>query len=55
MDTHVIEMVDLVISVFMAVAPLSLIVASYIHIARPPSGSSPCRPTARLSPPVLPT
>nr|XP_020770439.1 olfactory receptor 2A12-like [Odocoileus virginianus texanus] len=33
-DTHVIEMVDLVISVFMVVAPLSLIVASYIHIAQ---------------------
>ncbi|KAM9691745.1 olfactory receptor 2A12-like [Dama dama] len=34
MDTHVIEMVDLVISVFMVVAPLSLIVASYIRIAQ---------------------
>ncbi|XP_043734054.1 olfactory receptor 2A5-like [Cervus elaphus] len=34
MDTYVIEMVDLVISVFMVVAPLSLIVASYIRIAQ---------------------
>ena len=34
MDTHVIEMVDLVISVFMVVAPLSLIVTSYICIAQ---------------------
>ncbi|XP_060975743.1 olfactory receptor 2A12-like [Dama dama] len=34
LDTHVIEMVDLVISVFMVVAPLSLIVASYIRIAQ---------------------
>ncbi|XP_004484065.2 olfactory receptor 2A12-like [Dasypus novemcinctus] len=33
MDTHIIEMVDLVISVFVVVAPLSLILASYIHIA----------------------
>ncbi|KAM5264973.1 olfactory receptor 2A12-like [Hipposideros larvatus] len=32
--THLIEMVDLVISVFMVVAPLSLIVASYIRIAQ---------------------
>ncbi|XP_006886673.1 PREDICTED: olfactory receptor 2A12-like [Elephantulus edwardii] len=32
MDTHLIEMVDLVISVFMVVAPLSLIVTSYIRI-----------------------
>ncbi|XP_060060936.1 olfactory receptor 2A12-like [Erinaceus europaeus] len=32
MDTHSIELVDLVISVFMVVAPLSLILASYIHI-----------------------
>ncbi|XP_057558203.1 olfactory receptor 2A12-like [Hippopotamus amphibius kiboko] len=34
MDTRLIEMVDLVISVFMVVAPLSLIVASYICIAQ---------------------
>ncbi|XP_057563206.1 olfactory receptor 2A12-like [Hippopotamus amphibius kiboko] len=34
MDTHLIEMVDLVISVFMVVAPLSLIVASYIRIVQ---------------------
>ena len=34
MDTHIIEMVDLVISVFMVVAPLLLIVASYIRIAQ---------------------
>ena len=34
LDTHIIEMVDLVISVFMVVAPLSLMVASYIHVAR---------------------
>ncbi|XP_070642818.1 olfactory receptor 2A12-like [Bos indicus] len=34
MDTHVIEMVDLVISVFMVVAPLLIIVASYIRIAQ---------------------
>uniref|UniRef100_A0A8C6FLR1 Olfactory receptor n=1 Tax=Moschus moschiferus TaxID=68415 RepID=A0A8C6FLR1_MOSMO len=34
MDTHVTEMVDSVISVFMVVAPLSLILASYIHIAQ---------------------
>lgn len=34
MDTHVIEMVDLVISVFMVVAPLLLIVASYIRIVQ---------------------
>ncbi|XP_049733116.1 olfactory receptor 2A12-like [Elephas maximus indicus] len=33
MDTHLIEMVDLVISVFVLVTPLSLILASYIHIA----------------------
>ncbi|XP_037673218.1 olfactory receptor 2A12-like [Choloepus didactylus] len=33
MDTHLIEMVDLVISVFVIVAPLSLILVSYIHIA----------------------
>lgn len=32
MDTHVIEMVDLVLSVFVVVTPISLIVASYIHI-----------------------
>uniref|UniRef100_A0A8C9B6C9 G-protein coupled receptors family 1 profile domain-containing protein n=1 Tax=Phocoena sinus TaxID=42100 RepID=A0A8C9B6C9_PHOSS len=34
MDTNLIAMVDLVISVFMVVAPLSLIVASYIRIAQ---------------------
>ncbi|XP_057559289.1 olfactory receptor 2A12-like [Hippopotamus amphibius kiboko] len=34
MDTRLIEMVDLVISVFMVVAPLSLIVASYIRIVQ---------------------
>ncbi|XP_066228240.1 olfactory receptor 2A12-like [Saccopteryx leptura] len=34
MDTHLIEIVDLVISVFLAVAPLSLISASYIGIAQ---------------------
>ncbi|KAB0359732.1 hypothetical protein FD754_003888 [Muntiacus muntjak] len=34
MDTHLIEMVGLFISVFMLVAPLSLIVASYIRIAQ---------------------
>ncbi|XP_049631470.1 olfactory receptor 2A12-like [Suncus etruscus] len=33
MDTHLIELVDLVISVFMVVTPLSLIVASYVRIA----------------------
>ncbi|KAM6217012.1 olfactory receptor 2A12-like [Rhynchocyon petersi] len=32
MDTHLIEMVDLVISVFMVAIPLSLILASYIRI-----------------------
>ncbi|XP_006886674.1 PREDICTED: olfactory receptor 2A12-like [Elephantulus edwardii] len=32
MDTHLIELVDLVISVFLVVTPLSLIVASYIRI-----------------------
>ncbi|KAM6218110.1 olfactory receptor 2A12-like [Rhynchocyon petersi] len=32
-DTHLIEMVDLVISVFMNVTPLSLIVTSYVRIA----------------------
>lgn len=54
MDTHVIEMVDLVISVFMVVAPLLLIVASSSVLCRPFSSSSPCRPAARLSPPVPP-
>ncbi|XP_016075634.1 PREDICTED: olfactory receptor 2A12-like [Miniopterus natalensis] len=34
MDTHLIEIVDLVISVLMVAAPLSLILASYIRIAR---------------------
>ncbi|KAM6217013.1 olfactory receptor 2A12-like [Rhynchocyon petersi] len=33
MDTHLIEMVDLVISVFVNVTPLSLIVASYVRIS----------------------
>uniref|UniRef100_A0A8C6GK23 Olfactory receptor family 10 subfamily AK member 11 n=1 Tax=Mus spicilegus TaxID=10103 RepID=A0A8C6GK23_MUSSI len=33
MDTHVIEMVDLVLSVLLVVTPISLIVASYIRIA----------------------
>ncbi|KAL1776510.1 olfactory receptor 2A12-like [Sigmodon hispidus] len=33
MDTHIIELVDLVLSVFLVVVPISLIVASYIHIA----------------------
>ncbi|XP_051027859.1 olfactory receptor 2A12-like [Acomys russatus] len=33
MDTHVIELVDLVLSVFVVVTPISLIVASYIRIA----------------------
>uniref|UniRef100_G3UGN0 G-protein coupled receptors family 1 profile domain-containing protein n=2 Tax=Loxodonta africana TaxID=9785 RepID=G3UGN0_LOXAF len=33
MDTHLIEMVDQVITVFVIVTPLSLILASYIHIA----------------------
>jgi olfactory receptor len=32
-DTHFVEMVDLVLSVFLVVIPISLIVASYIHIA----------------------
>ncbi|XP_072472615.1 olfactory receptor 2A12-like [Notamacropus eugenii] len=32
MDTHLIEMVDLVISIFMVLGPLSLILASYICI-----------------------
>ncbi|KAL1776380.1 olfactory receptor 2A12 [Sigmodon hispidus] len=34
MDTHIIEMVDFVLSVFVVVTPISLIVASYIHIAK---------------------
>ncbi|XP_032768925.1 olfactory receptor 2D2-like [Rattus rattus] len=33
MDTHLIEMVDLVLSVSMIITPISLIVASYIRIA----------------------
>ena len=33
MDTHLIEMVDLVLSAFLVVAPISIIVASYILIA----------------------
>ncbi|XP_076986536.1 olfactory receptor 2A12-like [Tamandua tetradactyla] len=33
MDTHLIEMVDLAISVFVVVAPISLILASYVRIA----------------------
>ena len=31
MDTHLIERIDLVVSVFLLVAPLSLILASYIR------------------------
>ncbi|XP_031232878.1 olfactory receptor 2A12-like [Mastomys coucha] len=34
MDTHLIEMVDLVLSVFVVVIPISLIVASYIYITK---------------------
>ncbi|XP_059112058.1 olfactory receptor 2A12-like [Peromyscus eremicus] len=34
MDTHLIEIVDLVLSVFVVVTPISLIVASYIRIAK---------------------
>ncbi|XP_032744671.1 olfactory receptor 2A12-like [Rattus rattus] len=34
MDTHLIELVDLVLSVFVVLTPISLIVASYIHIAK---------------------
>ncbi|KAL1776205.1 olfactory receptor 2A12 [Sigmodon hispidus] len=34
MDTHIIEMVDLILSGFVVVTPISLIVASYIHIAK---------------------
>ncbi|NP_001000410.1 olfactory receptor Olr865 [Rattus norvegicus] len=34
MDTHLIEMVDFVLSVFVVVTPISLIVASYIHIVK---------------------
>ncbi|XP_032744692.1 olfactory receptor 2A12-like [Rattus rattus] len=34
MDTHLIEMVDLVLSVCVLLIPMSLIVASYIHIAK---------------------
>ncbi|XP_052031796.1 olfactory receptor 2D2-like [Apodemus sylvaticus] len=33
MDTHLIDMLDLVLSVFLVVVPISLIVASYIRIA----------------------
>ncbi|XP_069333915.1 olfactory receptor 2A12-like [Eulemur rufifrons] len=33
MDTHLIEVVDLVISVFLIVTPLCVILASYVHIA----------------------
>ncbi|XP_052031613.1 olfactory receptor 2A12-like [Apodemus sylvaticus] len=33
MDTHLIELVDFVLSVFVVVIPVSLIVTSYIHIA----------------------
>ncbi|XP_003502712.1 olfactory receptor 2A12-like [Cricetulus griseus] len=33
MDTHLIEMIDLVLSAFLIVIPICLIVASYIHIA----------------------
>ncbi|XP_012978845.1 LOW QUALITY PROTEIN: olfactory receptor 2A12-like [Mesocricetus auratus] len=32
MDTHLIEMVDIVLSVFVILTPISLIVASYVHI-----------------------
>ncbi|XP_072472617.1 olfactory receptor 2D2-like [Notamacropus eugenii] len=32
MDTHLIEMVDLVLSIFMVLGPLSLILASYVRI-----------------------
>ncbi|XP_021039585.1 olfactory receptor-like protein OLF3 [Mus caroli] len=34
MDTHLIEMVDLVLSVFVVVTPISLIVTSYFHITK---------------------
>ncbi|XP_036858171.2 olfactory receptor 2A12-like [Manis javanica] len=34
MDTHLIEMVDFIISVFVAIIPLSLILASYMRIAQ---------------------
>ncbi|XP_052031614.1 olfactory receptor 2A12-like [Apodemus sylvaticus] len=34
MGTHLIEMLDLVLSVFLVIVPVSLIVASYIHIAK---------------------
>uniref|UniRef100_A0A8I6AIJ7 Olfactory receptor family 10 subfamily AK member 11 n=2 Tax=Rattus norvegicus TaxID=10116 RepID=A0A8I6AIJ7_RAT len=34
MDTHVLEMVDLILSVLLVVIPISLIVASYIRIAK---------------------
>ncbi|XP_028742344.2 olfactory receptor 2A12-like [Peromyscus leucopus] len=33
MDTHIIEMVDQLLCVFMGIIPISLIVASYVHIA----------------------
>nr|XP_042126092.1 olfactory receptor 2A12-like [Peromyscus maniculatus bairdii] len=33
MDTHMIEMVDQLLTVFMGIIPISLIVASYVHIA----------------------
>uniref|UniRef100_A0A8C8UNM9 Olfactory receptor 2A12-like n=1 Tax=Peromyscus maniculatus bairdii TaxID=230844 RepID=A0A8C8UNM9_PERMB len=33
MDTHIIEMVDQLLTVFMGIIPISLIVASYVHIA----------------------
>ncbi|XP_051044292.1 olfactory receptor 2D2-like [Phodopus roborovskii] len=34
MDTHLIEMVDQILSVLMVLTPISLIVASYVHIAK---------------------
>ncbi|XP_028643623.1 olfactory receptor-like protein OLF3 [Grammomys surdaster] len=34
MDTHLVEIVDLVLSVFLVLVPISLIVASYIRIAK---------------------
>nr|XP_048306516.1 olfactory receptor 2A12-like [Myodes glareolus] len=34
MDTHFIEMVDQILNVLMGLAPISLIVASYVHIAK---------------------
>ncbi|XP_021045358.1 olfactory receptor 2A12-like [Mus pahari] len=34
MDTHILEVVDLVLSVILVIIPISLIVASYVHIAK---------------------